>query len=100
MTAAGNTPPNAPEAPTSNYDNATPTPCAASAAAWASLRQQEAAGTRGLGADLLLLVGIAVEVARPDGETLAVQVEVLWHAVGGVFWPMVRMMLRKRAAVA
>ena len=50
--------------------------------------------------DLLLLVGIAVEVARPDGETLAVQVEVLWHAVGGVFWPMVRMMLRKRAAVA
>ena len=50
--------------------------------------------------DVLLLVGIAVEVARPDGETLAVQVEELWHAVGGVFWPMVRMMLRKRAAVA
>ena len=50
--------------------------------------------------ELLLLVGIAVEVACPDGETLAVQVEVLGHAVGGVFWPMVRMMLRKRVAVA
>ena len=50
--------------------------------------------------ELLLLRGIAVEVARPDGETLAVQDEARGHAVGGVFWPMVRMMLRKRAAVA
>ena len=50
--------------------------------------------------ELLLLGDIAVEVARPDGKTLAVQDEVRGHAVEEMFLSTVRMMLRKRAAVA